>query len=53
MTTRRIHNANFLVIECIVDILSDKEMYDYRKLNEIRNVIYNYGLLLKNITENK
>jgi len=52
MKTRRINNINQLLIEVIIDILTENSN-DSEKLSEIKTSIFTYQILLKDILEEK
>ena len=43
----KMKNASYKALECIIDIVINKEYEDSRKLSEINNVVTNWCIFLK------
>lgn len=45
--------ANQTSIDCIIDILTDSSLDQLSQLTEMKNVMYDYAILLKEKTKNE
>lgn len=45
--TKRIEKSGFTAMESVMEVLADSSLDEMRKLSEIKNIAYNWAIVLK------